>query len=439
MERQDAIDIFLSAVESVHPSKLIGEYLSVHLDMLTIGEHKIPLPSFENLYVIGAGKASAAMAVEVEKIIGKYVTAGLVVTRYSHSLPTSKIEVIEAAHPIPDERGIDAVKKTLQLLQQVRQDDIVLCLLSGGASALWCDLPDGISFPEVQTLFNLLINSGATIDEMNTVRKHLSKIKGGQLINHCNGARVFTLMISDVPSDSMHVIASGPTAGDLSTFQEAYQILQQYQLLEDISPSIRSYIEKGMRGMSPETPRQDDPMFNRTVNQIIGNNRKALLSAAAKAKSLGYHIHFMEHIINGDVSIEAKKLVEAANIHTGGKPVCILQGGETTVQVTGTGKGGRNQQFVLCALDELIELKKQGRFNNITILSAGTDGTDGNTEAAGAVINHDTLSRVIRENANIDEHLENNDAWHFFKKYGGLVVTGPTQTNVMDIMIAIVK
>lgn len=435
-DREKAEQIFRWSTTAVQPAQLLQRNLAVSATTLTIGGQEVPLQAFRQLYVIGAGKAAAAMAVETEKIAGSLISDGIISTKYGHALPTQKIKTIEAAHPVPDEQGVEAVRQTIQLLKKLIPGDIVICLISGGASALWCDVPDGITLPDIQTTFQLLVTSGAGIQEINTVRKHLSGIKGGQLVRHCNGARVFSLIISDVPGDDLEVIASGPTVADPSTFHDAYAILARYNLLPQLPQNVRLHIEKGRNREIEETPKPGDPLFSNTVNKIIGNNSGAIGAAAKKATALGYHTHIIPGLITGDAETAARKLVASALNYKGPRPACIIQGGETTVKVTGQGKGGRNQHFALAAL---IELYKSNRPGKICILSGGTDGTDGPTDAAGAVIDQDTLAVVANNNLDMEAALDNQDAYHFFQHTNSLVKTGPTQTNVMDLMLAIIQ
>lgn len=437
MKRENAIKIFKTAIAEVQPAHLLQQQLTVKGHALVIGGQLIE--TFDHIYVIGSGKAAAAMAAAIEAILGHLVKEGLVVTKYGHSLPAGKIRILEAAHPVPDMQGVEAVGQTLQLLKKVTKDDIVICLISGGASALWCDVPPGIMLPEVQAAFDQLIRSGAAIHEVNTVRKHLSGIKGGQLVRHCNDARVFSLIISDVPGDDLEAIASGPTVADPSTFQDAYTILARYNLLSTLPQNIRLHIENGCKGMIAETPKPGDALLKNTVNKIIGNNRMAVEAAAKKAKDMGYHTHIIHSLITGDAETEAGKLVALALNYQGQKPACIIQGGETTVKVTGQGKGGRNQHFVLAALSELNNMQDKSGSNEICILSGGTDGTDGPTDATGGVIDQETLLQAAREHLSIGSYLNNQDAYHFLERTSSLVITGPTQTNVMDLMIAIVQ
>jgi glycerate 2-kinase len=438
MKKQHAVQVFNAAITAVQPSSLLKQHLAINEGSLTISGQYLPEHADHHIYVIGAGKAAAAMAVATQKILGDRLTAGLVVTKYDHALPVTGIKIREGAHPVPDQHCVEAVAETLQLLERVTKDDVVICLISGGASALWCDLPPGLSLPDVQATFNQLIRSGANIQEINTVRKHLSAIKGGQLVRHCNGAKIFSLIISDVPGDDLDAIASGPTVGDLSTFRDAQAILEKYALLSSLPKSIVTYIRKGMEGGIVETPKPGDPLFSNTVNKVIGSNQVALRAAAKKATDLGYHTYVIPSLVTGDAEVEARKLVCLAHEHKGNKPVCILQGGETTVKVTGEGKGGRNQHFALAALQELSKEQYTRTLDDIIVLSGGTDGTDGPTDAAGAVIDKETLARAANLQLDIAQYLKEQDAYHFLQQTNSLLITGPTQTNVMDIMMAIV-
>lgn len=438
-ERESAILVFTSAITAVQPAQLLQEHLAINNGVLTICGHTIPKGSFRHIYVIGAGKAAAAMGVATENILGTAIKEGILTTKYGHSLPTNIIKISEAAHPVPDEQCVAAVEETLQLLEKVSDQDIVICLISGGASALWCDVPTGITLPEVQATFDQLIRSGAAIHEVNTVRKHLSNIKGGQLIRHCQGARVFSLIISDVPGDDLGVIASGPTVADASAFEDVHAILSKYNLLAQLPQSVQLHMKQGRNGLIAETPKPGDPLFQHTTNAIIGSNQVAVAAAAKQASEMGYHTHVIPSLITGDAAAEASKLVEAAAQYKGEKPACIIQGGETTVQVTGQGKGGRNQHFALTALYELSKYEDKNAAGNITILSGGTDGTDGPTDATGAVVDQLTLKRAAEKDLDIAAYLHGHNAYPFLELTGSLVITGPTQTNVMDIMIAIVQ
>ena len=396
------------------------------------------LPAVRNLYIIGAGKAAAAMAAVTEALLGDRISAGVVVTKYGHSLPVERLKILEAAHPAPDKKSVQAVSRTLELLREATGEDVVLCLISGGASALWCDTPPGITLAEVQATFDQLVRCGASISEVNTVRKHLSGIKGGQLIRYCGGARVFSLVISDVPGDALDVIASGPTVADPSTFEDAWSVLVQYELTGLLPSPVVEHIHKGCRGVVPETPKPGDPIFRNCVSRVIGSNRVAVLAAEREARALGYFTQVVPGLVTGDAEAEARKLVAYAAGYKGEEPLCIIQGGETTVKVTGGGKGGRNQHFALAAL-KALQNEEEPISRNITILSGGTDGTDGPTDAAGGVADRHTQQVAAEKHLHPDRYLENHDAYHFLQQTGSLLMTGPTQTNVMDLMIALVN
>jgi hydroxypyruvate reductase len=437
--REDAILIFNATVAAVHPAQLMPAHLFIQDKHLHVFDQEFLLNELPNIYVIGAGKASAAMAKSVENILGDLITAGIVVTKYEHSLPLNKIVCIEAAHPVPDEQGVAATAVTLSLLRQVKENDIVFCLISGGASALWIDLLPGATLADLQHSFELLLRSGATIEELNTIRKHLSGIKGGQLLKHAPKANWFSFIISDVPGDDLSVIASGPTVPDSTVFEDVRRILEKYNLQHQLPEAIRQHIEQGLSGAIDETAKSGDPIFKQVINTIIGSNAIALKAAAAKAKEFGYHIASVNSSLTGDAATVGRELVCTARKDQGIKPACFLLGGETTVTVTGNGKGGRNQQMALSALLEMETNTEQDFSNAISFLSAGTDGTDGPTDAAGAIADDQVLSIADEMKLDAQKYLDDNDAYHFFEQTGGLFITGATQTNVMDLVVMIVE
>jgi hydroxypyruvate reductase len=321
----------------------------------------------------------------------------------------------------------------MQLLASVTEKDLVLFLLSGGASALLADYPPGSSLADVQAVFDLLLKSGATIHEMNTVRKHISVIKGGQLALQVYPATLCTLILSDVVGDDLDVIGSGPTVPDRSTFADTQAVLEKYRLSQQIPLAIRQYLQKGINGQIADTPKPGHPGFNTTHNYLVGSNSIALEAAAQYAEAQGYHTTLLSSTVTGNAHTLAQALAQQAIRWAGPRPACLLMGGESTVIVTGQGLGGRNQQLALAAG---ITLQSHP---HITILSAGTDGTDGPTDAAGAVVNATIMKRAAALGLNPVTYLENNDAYHFFERTGGLIKTGPTQTNVMDVMMAIIE
>jgi hydroxypyruvate reductase len=436
--RDKAIQIFNSAVTAVQPTQLIPAHLFLSGNTLNIFNQQFPIAALQNIYVIGAGKASAAMAKSVEDILGNLISSGIIVTKYEHAIPLKKIICAEAAHPVPDESGVAATTQTVELISKAGKGNLIICLISGGASSLWMDVPEGLNLNELQTTYELLLKSGATIDEMNIVRKHLSAVKGGQLLQYAPLSNWFSFIISDVPGDNLSVIASGPTVADQSTFDNAERILRQYNLMDQLPSAVSDYIHAGVKGQIKETTKPADPVFNQVHNHIIGSNSIALKAAAACAKALGYQNVFVENTLNGDAAKRGTELAQQCRKYTGTLPACWLLGGETTVTVTGKGKGGRNQQIALSAQ---LELSKYTNNDTpaLTFLAAGTDGTDGPTDAAGAIMDQRSIDLAKERKLDAAAFLNDNDAYHFFEQTGSLFKTGATQTNVMDLVIVIAE
>ncbi|MEI8224764.1 MAG: glycerate kinase [Bacteroidota bacterium] len=435
--RTIAEQIFLAGVESVLPENLITKEMALKDNCLVIGHLNFSLELIDNIYVIGAGKASAMMAVEAEKILGSRITEGHIVVKYGHSSKLKYIRVTEAGHPVPDSNGFKATRAIMEIAGMAKRNDLVVCLLSGGGSALLPDFPEGSSPEEMIKLNDLLINSGACIKEINAVRKHLSLVKGGQLARAVCPATLVSLILSDVPGDPLDVIASGPTAPDPTTYQQAMDVLDKYDLTASVPVGILKYLKEGAAGKRPETPKPGDHVFEKTYNHLIGTNRLALEAAKQKASEFNINPVIIDDHLQGDTSSVAEYIVETSlkfKIDKNEmKPVCLLFGGETTVKMTGRGLGGRNQHLaLLCAI--LLQ-----NHPGITILSAGTDGTDGPTDAAGAVVDSDTVTGALSKNIDPAKYLRDFDSYHFFKKAGGQIITGPTMTNVMDIIVVIVE
>ena len=435
--REHALAIFNAAVSGVQPSRLLPRNIRLEKDILWLNGQPFSIKEWEHIYVIGAGKASAAMALETENILGNYIEKGIVVTKYNHALPLQKIHCIEAGHPLPDDNSISAGKAIMKIVQQAGEKDIIISLISGGASALLADHPPGISINHLQELFELLLRSGATIDEMNIVRKHLSEIKGGQLARAAYPATMVSLILSDVIGDPLDVIASGPTAPDPASFNDAYEVLEKYKLREKVHPVIMEWIQKGLDGSIPDTPKTGDKIFKRTFNHLIANNRIALKAAAEKARALGYAPFILTGKLKGEAREQAREFIEYLSKQYCTKPACILMGGETTVTIKGRGKGGRNQEFALAALVELTKNYSVNERPIPLILSAGTDGSDGPTDATGAMVDAETIDAVKKLSLEVTAYLNDNDSYNFFRQAGGHIITGPTQTNVMDIVIAL--
>ena len=431
-----AEQIFLAGIESVLPSRLISSKLALRDNCLNIGDLSLSLETIENIYVIGAGKASAMMGAEVEKILGERITEGHIVVKYGHSCKLKFIDVTEAGHPVPDENGFKATRKILKIAELASCNDLVICLLSGGGSSMLTDIPEGCSPMDLIKVNDLMINSGACISEINVVRKHLSAVKGGQLARVVYPATLVSFILSDVPGDPFDVIASGPTVPDPRTFMQALTVLATFGLTRTVPRRILTFLKEGVSGKRMETPKAGDPVFDKTVNILIGSNRMALESAKSKALEFNINAVIIDDQLQGDTSSVAEYLIETATRFKGDenevKPVCLLFGGEITVKMTGKGVGGRNQHLAL--LSACLLQNNPG----ITILSAGTDGNDGPTEAAGAVVDSETISGAISKNIDPEKHLSEFDSFHFFKKAGGHIITGPTMTNVMDIIVVIV-
>jgi glycerate 2-kinase len=432
-----AEQIFLAGVDRVLPGRLIGKVMSLSGNCLLINDFSISLESVKNVYVIGAGKASALMGAEVERILGERITAGHIVVKYGHSHLLKKIKVTEAGHPVPDSNGFRATRSILEIASLADSADLVICLLSGGGSALLADFPEGSTPEEMMIVNKLLVNCGASIKEINAVRKHLSDVKGGQLARAVYPGTIVSLILSDVIGDPLDVIASGPTVPDPTTFKQAMEIITKYNLSGSMPEWIITSIIEGADGGRTETPKQGDPVFDKTFNFLIGNNKIALEAAGKKSIELKINAEIIDDRLEGDISAVSEYIIGTAlkcqsDIDVP-KPLCLLFGGEPTVQVSGSGKGGRNQHLALLCSSFLKSHK------GITMLSAGTDGNDGPTSAAGAVVDCETYDDAVSLGIIPEEYLLNFDSYNFFRKAGGHIITGPTMTNVMDIIIMIVE
>lgn len=429
--------IFLAAIESIIPDKIIRREVYFQDTILYISGRAIPLDTINNIYVIGAGKASAIMAKEIESILGSSITEGVVVVKYGYGCKLKHITVLEAGHPAPDSNGCIATQKILNIAKKAGNNDLIFCLISGGGSALLADFPDNCSLNDIILTNNLLLKSGASINEINSVRKHLSKVKGGQLAKASVPATLISLILSDVIGDRLDVIASGPTVPDESTFKDALYVIEKYNLVTKIPEPVLHYLKEGVEGVHIETPKPGDPVFINTNNVIIGSNIIALEAAFNLSVSLGLNTFLITSEYEGDTMETTNEMIETAlrfqNDASINKPCCLLFGGETTLHVTGSGKGGRNQHMALYAASAL-----QNK-NDITFLAAGTDGNDGPTTAAGAVVDFKTMESASTQGLNIFNYLEDFDSFRFFEKAGGHIITGPTMTNVMDIVVIIIE
>ncbi len=436
--RNDALKIFTAGVRAVQPQYLLSRYMRWQHQQLQLGDQLFKQPDINKVYIIGAGKASAAMARETEIILGSRIDAGFIVTKYEHTFPLKTIQCIEAAHPVPDDNSVQAGREMIRLLKNATEKDVVIALISGGASALLVDCPPGILLSELQVVFSKLLQCGASIEEMNTVRKHLSAgIKGGQLLRTAWPATVVSFILSDVIGDPLDSIASGPTVADRSTFTDAWEIVRKYQLLDVLPVSIIRWLQLGLNNQVAETPKPDDPIFAKSFNYLIGTNRVALEAAAVMARDLHYTPVIVTDSLQGEARDKAQELVAQLQRYEGPRPACLLLGGETTVTIKNAGKGGRNQEFALAAMIALQQAFPDSSQMPV-LLSAGTDGTDGPTNAAGAVVDKGVLQLTAQRGLSPEKYLEQNDSWNFFNQVSGHIITGPTHTNVMDIIVVLI-
>ncbi|HLK63006.1 MAG TPA: glycerate kinase [Bryobacteraceae bacterium] len=388
---------------------------------------------FRHIYVVGAGKAGASMAQAAERVLGGRITAGLVNVKDGHTAKLKRIELNECGHPVPDQRGVYGAKRIATIASAAQKDDLVLCLISGGGSALLPLPADPVTLEEKQSVTRLLLACGANIHEINTVRKHISRIKGGQLARLAAPAKVEALLLSDVIGDDLDVIGSGPTAPDASTFADAARVLAKFEIFDRVPETVRHRIDQGTRGEIPETPKPLDPVFRGVRNSVVGSNRLALDAAARKARELGLKTLVLASEIQGETRDIARMHAAIAREVSHSSlpikpPACIITGGETTVTIKGSGLGGRNQEFVLAAAIDVAGLP------DVVVFSAGTDGSDGPTDAAGAIADGLTVSR----GPEAQRFLDANDSYHYFETLGDLVITGPTNTNVMDVRILLI-
>ena len=431
-------DIFKAGLKAVDPERAVQKYVRRQGNQLFVGDCSYVLDSYKRIFLIGAGKGTAPMAKALEDILGERLTKGLIIVKYGHGIPLEKTQILEAGHPIPDKAGLEATEELLKQTQECTEEDLIICAFSGGGSALLPAPTFPLTLDQKQETTRLLLECGATINQINAIRKHLSHIKGGWLAKEAYPATIVSLLLSDVIGDRLDVIASGPTVPDESTYSDCIKIIDRYKLSDRLPKSVAKYFKKGAAGSLPETPKAGDPVFSKVQNLIVGNNRESLLAAKERAISLGYNTIILSSQIEGEAREVAQvfaaigKEIRQANLPIS-PPSCVLAGGEPTVTIQGSGKGGRNQEF---ALAFAIAIDGWG---GISLLSAGTDGTDGPTDAAGAFVNGATYERAQQMNLNPHAFLMANDSYTFFESLGDLLKTGPTRTNVMDILCMLVE
>jgi len=438
--REDAVSLFHVGIEAASPYNLIPNNMLLEENNLTISDingasKSFDLKNYNKIIVIGAGKASTSMAYEVEKILDGKIDEGLVVTKYNFRSELKRIQTLDASHPLPGKSGIEASKKIIEICKNAKENDLIINLISGGASSLLPYPADNITIEDKIKTTKILLRAGATIQELNTVRKHISAIKGGQFAKYVYPATIINLIISDVIGDHLDVIGSGITVPDPTTFEDSWNVVIKYKLENKIPHSVKNYLGDGIDGKVPETPKPGNPIFNNVYNLIIGNNALALSAIKIAAEEKGYYTKIISSTLEGEAKDAGKFIAQIAKEYSLSeeKPVCLIFGGETTVTVKGNGKGGRNQELCLSTAIEIDGMQK------ITFLSGGTDGNDGQTEAAGAICNGRTIERAKGLGLDALKFLNSNDSYNFFNKLEDLIITGPTNTNVMDIQIVLLE
>ncbi|GBC62847.1 glycerate kinase [Desulfonema ishimotonii] len=443
--------IFMAGVDRADPCRMMKKHLHIDGPVLTVQmadrAETIRLTDVERIFVIGTGKATARMATAAEEILGARITQGLISVKYGHTEPLERIRIIEAGHPVPDENSVRAGREIAALARSADEKTLVINLISGGGSALMAAPSEGkgdgagLSLADKQQTTRVLLACGATISEINCVRKHLSLIKGGRLARMLWPARSFSFILSDVVGDRPDAIASGPTVPDSTTFEEMGEIIGKYGIAHKIPETVRSILRAGLAGELPDTPGPGERSFDRVRNILIGTNHMSLMAAREKAEALGFRAVILSSRIVGEAREVAKVLcgigrAAARNKLLGKPPLCIIAGGETTVTLRGTGRGGRNQEMALAFLEEMEKAPDATR--GIFFLSASTDGNDGPTDAAGAFAAREVSDRANVAGLSVSQYLGNNDAYHFFDRIGYLLKTGPTNTNVCDLQIMVI-
>ena len=384
------------------------------------------------MFLIGAGKASKAMAFAMEELIGDSLTSGVIISKTKSATASIKIEELTGGHPVPDQSSLDGTRKLMSQIQNLTQSDLVFCLISGGGSALMAAPANGISLLEMQQLVRILLGCGATIHEINTIRKHIDRVKGGGLAKIIYPAQCVTLLLSDVVGNSIDVIASGPTVPDETSYEDAEQVINKHGIREKIPRSILEVLREGRAGLLPETLKVDDPRYERVQNVIIGSNQQAAEAAVVQAKLEGFDGQLLTTYLQGESRLAGEFLstiMHQMAVHNQPvrRPACLVVGGETTVVLKNHGKGGRNQELALSSVEVIAGLDR------VTLVTLATDGEDGPTDAAGAVVTGETAARAAQTGLSDRSYLDQNNSYEFFEKLGDLIKIGPTGTNVNDL------
>lgn len=438
--------VLAAAIAAVEPAQAVKRFLQRNGSQLVVGERSYDLQHIDHIWLVAFGKASLPMSQAAADVLGDRLSGGVVIAKsgflsspsapgagdLTYSLPVG-LEIIAAGHPVPDAGSLKAAEAVSRLLTKASAHDLMLGLISGGGSALLTSPAADLTLDDLQKLTDALLGSGASINEINTLRKHLDNIKGGGMAQMAAPAPLACLILSDVIGDPLDMIASGPSVPDPTTYAHAYQILERYQLTNEIPPRILTRLNQGRRGQVPETPKPGDPLFERVSNQVIGSNFQAAQAALSQAQAEGFHTLLLTTSLQGEARQAGRFLASILRqVRASGQPLpspcCLIAGGETTVSLKGDGLGGRNQELALGAVADLAGLEE------VFLISLASDGDDGPTDAAGAVTSGETLARAQALGLDPADYLNRNDAYHFFEPLGDLIRCGPTQTNVNDLV-----
>lgn len=418
------------ALTAVDPENVVNNALDLKNSILKIQNQPFDLSEFEHIYLIAFGKASLKMAKATDDLIGRFITGGIIVSKKKNSeirLP-DKYTCLVGGHPIPDQNSLESAQRILNLVKDAGNRDLIICLISGGGSALLTLPENGISLKDIADLTKLLLENGANIQEINAIRKHIDRIKGGKLAIAAAPARIVTLILSDVIGNSLEAVASGPTVPDSTTYRDCLEIIQKYHLSEKIPAAIYERILIGAGGDIPETLKDDSPILKNISNYLIGDNSTAVSAIVEKGKSLGLNVSVIPKPIIGEAREAGRFLAAELRKPVTFKPSLLVGGGETTVTIKGKGLGGRNLETALAAVKDLAGIP------NIALVTLATDGEDGPTDAAGAIVTGETFSEGMKKGLDPDLFLDNNDSYHYFEQTGGLIKTGSTGTNVNDLV-----
>lgn len=438
LRRRAYVEVLLAALDAVDPYACVRQSLQRVGDRVRAGGAVVNLAQVSHVWVLGFGKAAAVMAQAVEDVLEDRLSGGVVIVKDGYTVPTRRVRVMEAGHPVPDERSVLGAQAVLDVARRAGEDDFVLVVISGGGSALLTLPAPGLTLDDIRVTTDVLLRAGATINELNAVRKHLSAVKGGQLARALAPARVIGLVLSDVIGNPLDVIASGPLSPDPTTFVDAWRVLEKYEVTEDVPRRVREHLQAGMAGAIPETPKPGDPVFDLVHVVIVGDNARAASAAARAAAEKGYRTLILTTFLEGEAREVAKAVAALGKEIVRYRrplppPACLILGGETTVTVRGSGKGGRNQELALSAALALAG------WQGITVVALGTDGTDGPTDAAGGMADGETVARAREAGLDPVEHLQNNDAYTLLAATQDLIRTGPTRTNVNDLVFVFVE